>query len=292
MKLRLAVLALMLIAAACGGDDIDDAAAQTTVAAAETTTTQAAEPAETTATAAPAATGDVVQIAASALGDIVTDGAGNTLYLFVPDAQGASTCYDGCAQAWPPLVTEIVAGDGVDAALLGTTDRDDGTVQATYNGWPLYYFASDTADGDTNGQGVNDVWYVLSPTGDAIGLADVEAAPAGAVVVLGSTSLGDILLDGDGNSLYLFVPDAQGASTCYDGCAGVWPPLVGEAVGGDGVDAALLGSVERDDGTVQATYNGWPLYYFANDAAPGDTNGQGVNDVWYTLTAAGDAVSS
>jgi predicted lipoprotein with Yx(FWY)xxD motif len=60
------------------------------------------------------------------------------------------------------------AGDGVDAALLGTAARDDGSQQATYNGWPLYYFGADTAAGDTNGQGVNDVWFAISARGDAV----------------------------------------------------------------------------------------------------------------------------
>ncbi len=107
-------------------------------------------------------------MSASGLGDILTDGDGNTLYLFIPDNQGPSVCNDGCAVAWPPLEGEATAGDGVDAALLGTTERDDGTTQATYNGWPLYYYADDSAPGDTNGQAVNDVWWVLSPAGNAI----------------------------------------------------------------------------------------------------------------------------
>lgn len=113
---------------------------------------------------------------------------------------------------------------------------------------------------------------------------------AAGLVALADSSLGSILVDGDGNVLYLFTPDEQGESVCYDECAGFWPPLVGEFAAGDGVDAALMGSVARTDGSEQVTYNGWPLYYFANDAAPGDTNGQGVNEVWYVLDAAGDGI--
>ena len=109
-----------------------------------------------------------MQVAASGLGDIVTDGDGNTLYLFLPDNQGPSACNDGCAAAWPPLEGEPVAGDGADTTLLGTVTRDDGTTQATYNGWPLYHFSGDGTPGDTNGQTLNDVWWVISSTGDAI----------------------------------------------------------------------------------------------------------------------------
>lgn len=110
-----------------------------------------------------------VQVADSDLGSILVDSEGMTLYLFEADTDGSSTCYDDCATAWPALVDDApVAGDGVDEALLGTTERDDGDVQVTYDGQPLYYFASDEAAGDTNGQGVGDVWYVVDPAGAAI----------------------------------------------------------------------------------------------------------------------------
>jgi predicted lipoprotein with Yx(FWY)xxD motif len=109
-------------------------------------------------------------LASSDLGDIIVDDAGNTLYLFVPDAQGASTCYDDCEANWPVVGEVTDVGDGVDAALLATSERTNGDVQATYNGWPLYYFANDAAPGDTNGQGVGDVWYVVDASGNAIGL--------------------------------------------------------------------------------------------------------------------------
>ena len=63
---------------------------------------------------------------------------------------------------------EAMAGEGVDSTLLGTITRDDGTTQVTYNGWPLYYFAGDTAASDTAGQGLGGVWFLVSPTGEAI----------------------------------------------------------------------------------------------------------------------------
>jgi len=112
------------------------------------------------------AAGPSVMISTSALGDIVTDGDGNSLYLFLVDTNGEpSTCYDGCAASWPPLLEPVTPGSGIDASLLGIADRTDGTVQVTYNGWPLYYFSADSAPGDTNGQGVGDVWYLLDPAG-------------------------------------------------------------------------------------------------------------------------------
>ncbi len=109
---------------------------------------------------------------------------------------------------------------------------------------------------------------------------------------LSSSDLGDILVDADGNTLYLFVPDDQGDSTCYDECEANWPIVVELSSVGDGLDADLLGTTERTTGDTQATYNGWPLYYFVNDAAAGDTNGQGLNEVWYVLDASGNAIGA
>lgn len=115
-----------------------------------------------------AATGMALTISDGALGTMLVDGEGNTLYLFIPDSQGDSTCYDQCEATWPPLTGEISAGDGIDPALIGSTTRTDGTEQITYNDWPLYYFAGDAAPGDVNGQGLNDVWFVVSTAGEAI----------------------------------------------------------------------------------------------------------------------------
>ncbi|GAB4003580.1 hypothetical protein GCM10029992_45870 [Glycomyces albus] len=130
------------------------------------------------------------------------------------------------------------------------------------------------------------------------GVPDTEeetSAAAGAVTVsTGETSLGEVLVDGEGMTLYLFTDDTDGTSTCYDECAANWPPLLveGTADVDGGADEALLGTTERDDGSTQVTYNDWPLYYWAADAAPGDVDGQGVGGVWYVLDAAGDAVGA
>jgi predicted lipoprotein with Yx(FWY)xxD motif len=91
-----------------------------------------------------------------------------TLYLFTNDSPGVSTCEGGCLDAWPPLLGEPEAGAGANADLLGTIERSDGTTQVTYNDWPLYFWAQDSAPGDATGQGVNEVWWVVSPEGEAI----------------------------------------------------------------------------------------------------------------------------
>jgi predicted lipoprotein with Yx(FWY)xxD motif len=152
MKLvRLATIAsvLALTAAACSDDAGTDDGTEP-------------EPTEALAEA-------TVMVEDSDLGEIVVDAEGRTLYVFLADETSESTCYDECEDAWPPLTVdgEPVAGEGVDGALA-TSDRTDGSTQVTLGGHPLYYFASDETADDINGQGVGDVWYVVSPSGDAI----------------------------------------------------------------------------------------------------------------------------
>jgi predicted lipoprotein with Yx(FWY)xxD motif len=101
------------------------------------------------------------------LGSFLVDANNMTLYLYTKDTPGTSNCYGGCATSWPPLLTDgaPVAGAGVTASMLGTTQRTDGATQVTYNGWPLYYFVADKAAGDTNGEGKGGVWFVITPDG-------------------------------------------------------------------------------------------------------------------------------
>jgi predicted lipoprotein with Yx(FWY)xxD motif len=105
------------------------------------------------------------------LGRVLVDGNGHTLYMYVPDHQGRSTCYGTCAEQWPPLllprgVRHPVAGPGLNAGLLGTVPRKDGAIQVTYNGWPLYLYVVDVQAGEATGQADDmGLWYVLSPNG-------------------------------------------------------------------------------------------------------------------------------
>jgi predicted lipoprotein with Yx(FWY)xxD motif len=112
--------------------------------------------------------------------------------------------------------------------------------------------------------------------------------------MLADSEHGEILVDAEGRTLYMFVPDEEtGEPTCYEDCATNWPPLVadGEATVGEGLDDSLVTTVPRtDDAGEQVKYGDWPLYLFANDAAPGDTNGQGVGEVWYVVGADGEPI--
>ncbi|HUX69375.1 MAG TPA: hypothetical protein VMV41_02575 [Cellulomonadaceae bacterium] len=106
-------------------------------------------------------------------GTYLTDGAGRALYLFMSDTATTSTCSGACATAWPPFTatgTPAVTGSAT-ASKLGSLTRADGTMQVTYGGHPLYYFAPDTAPGQTKGQGKNGfgaLWWLVDPAGSAI----------------------------------------------------------------------------------------------------------------------------
>jgi predicted lipoprotein with Yx(FWY)xxD motif len=117
-----------------------------------------------------------------------------------------------------------------------------------------------------------------------------------ATVGLASTGLGQILVDSQGRTLYLFQKDSGTTSACTGACATAWPPdrTTGQPTVGTGVSASLIGTATRSDGDPQVTYNGHPLYRFANDQKAGDTNGQGVTAFggsWFVLSSAGTQVS-
>lgn len=215
------------------------------------------------------------------LGDFLVGQDGMTLYLFTNDEPGVSNCYDQCAENWPPLTVESADALAVQPGLIGefgTTERDDGTLQVTYDGMPLYYFVRDEAPGDANGQGVNDVWFVVSPPDLSIG---------------GSDELGEFVVGPNGMTLYMFTNDEGGVSACYDQCAVNWPPLLAgsdvELTAAEGV-TGTLGTTERDDGTLQITLNGMPLYYWIRDHVPGDATGQNVGERWFVVSPAGEII--
>ena len=122
-------------------------------------------------------------------------------------------------------------------------------------------------------------------SGGQSGVATVSAA---------STSLGMILVDGSGRTLYLFEKDQPNQSACAGACAAAWPvdQSSGTPKAGSGVTASMLGTIKRSDDTTQVTYNKHPLYYFQGDSGAGQHNGQGVDAfgaTWYVVTPAGGA---
>ncbi len=143
--------------------------------ASTTSMVEATEPPTTEATASTGTGTTAINTSQSAdvTGNFLVDDQGRTIYVYANDTQnsGTSACTDSeCTSEWLPVVVTgtPTAGTGVDATKLGTITRDDGTMQATYNGWPLYYFSGDTAPGDMNGQGMEGLWFLISDLGDVI----------------------------------------------------------------------------------------------------------------------------
>jgi len=231
------------------------------------------------------AEGNGVNVVANpTLGNILTDSYGRTLYRFTKDTVNVnSACYGKCAVAWPPLLIadgNPIAGEGVNGSMLGILTRTDGTRQVMYNGMPLYYYFKDVKAGDTVGQLVGNVWFIVHPN-----TTTISSGQGTTVRASRNDALGSFLTDKDGRTLYLFTKDSENHSVCYAGCATAWPPLlVGDSVEPnlDGIGGTLATTV-RNDGNRQVTYGGKPLYYFTPDTKIGDTKGQGVGTVWYVL---------
>ncbi len=161
------LVGLAVLLAACGGGTAaapgTNAPAPTTAPATEAPATEAATP-----PASSAAAETAVNLVDTSLGKVLVDGKGMTLYMFTADSAGTATCYEACAQSWPPILGTATPGTGLDAEDFATTTRTDGTTQATFYGMPLYLFAGDAAPGDVNGQGVGGKWYVLGADGKPI----------------------------------------------------------------------------------------------------------------------------
>jgi predicted lipoprotein with Yx(FWY)xxD motif len=123
----------------------------------------------------------------------------------------------------------------------------------------------------------------------------MAGSSTGPSVKLGSTSLGRVLVDSHGKTLYIWAHDKGSKSTCYGDCAEYWPPLItrGSAVAMGGVNQSLLSMSRRSDGRMQVTYAGHPLYYFVQDTRPGQTKGEGLTGFggrWDPISASGRAV--
>jgi predicted lipoprotein with Yx(FWY)xxD motif len=117
-----------------------------------------------------------------------------------------------------------------------------------------------------------------------------------ASVGVASTGLGDVLVDRQGRTVYLFERDSGAMSACTGACAVNWPPLRvrGTPLVGSGAQPSDVATTARPDGISQLTYHGHPLYTFVNDKKPGDTNGEGINAFggsWFAVSAAGDKVA-
>lgn len=258
---------LTLLLAACSGGSVDGKSSPTPAAI---PTASVSEAEATPAVERPV----VITTGQGDAGPFLVGPTGGSLYVFLRDAPDSSSCAGDCLQAWPPLLA--TAGGALEAApalggAFGSIETTAGS-QVTYNNAPLYYFAGDSGPGDTMGHSVGDVWFLARP----------ETTSTSVVSARGS-GMEAFLVGPTGMTLYLFANDAAGVSNCSGGCLERWPALTLP----DGLDATSVAAasgdlsvIMRDEGSRQVAYDGLPLYYFAGDGRPGDTNGDGVGGVW------------
>ncbi|HTY15408.1 MAG TPA: hypothetical protein VMC42_06845 [Methanoregulaceae archaeon] len=220
---------------------------------------------------------DTVKTASTALGTIIVDPQGRTLYYFANDvaANGTSACNGQCAAIWPAFnATAVMVSTPLDPADFGSTTRADGTKQTTYYGWPLYYYSGDKNPGDMNGDKFLNIWYVIKPDES--------------VLISHRSDLGLFMIDTSGKTLYFFTKDTPGQSACTGNCSTIWPPFSANPV----TAPSLLGNgnftqITRPDGMNQTAFMGRPLYYYSRDAKPGDVNGQGFGNLWFVANISG-----
>src|SRR5258708_4162251 len=195
------------------------------------------------------------------LGKFLVGKDGLTLYSFTPDPLNTSVCVDKCATAWPPLLVDsadkLTVADGI-PGTFSTFKRADGTLQVAYNGIALYYWFKDAKAGDTTGNRVGRVWWIVPPA-----TAYAQRIP----------KLGNVLVAAKGMTLYTYTKDTADTSACYDQCATNWPPLLVKTADDFVPGVNLPGkfaTTKRTDGALQVTYNSMPLYGFKSDKAIGD----------------------
>lgn len=211
-----------------------------------------------------------------------------SLYVFANDTLNTSNCNNGCLTNFPAFL----AGEYDQATgAYGIIERDDGFMQWTFEGQPLYFATADQAIGDTNGHEVGNVWFLIPPAFTDIQTQD--SALGETIVTQGFTntySVNDVdefvsvLQDTSGRQLYTFDNDDAEQSACNSlGCIGNWPALLVKST--DSLEAPYS-AFEREDGSQQIALNGKPLYLFTPDTQAGDQNGEGAGDVWFVARPA------
>jgi predicted lipoprotein with Yx(FWY)xxD motif len=128
--------------------------------------------------------------------------------------------------------------------------------------------------------------------GESSAVKASESGGAGTIGTAEVEGLGTVLVDAEGMTVYDYTVDEGTMSNCYGGCEAAWPPVTttGKPTAGEGAMASALGTTERKDGTLQVTYEGHPLYTFAEDEAPGEANGNEVEGTWFVLDEKGAEV--
>jgi predicted lipoprotein with Yx(FWY)xxD motif len=222
-------------------------------------------------------------------GMVLASGSGLTLYYYSDDrpGNGKSACTGSCASAWPPLTGTAQAPSGVTLpGEIGSITRQGGVHQVTVNGYPVYTYADDKSPGQVSGNDVGGVWHVIKVSG---GSASASGSSGhGGMMKVETTSAGKVLANPHGLTVYYYTGDKphSGVSSCTGSCATAWPPVVAPVQVPASVKlAGSPGAIVRPNGVRQVTINGYPIYRYAEDKAPGQALGNGVGGEWHVIKA-------
>ena len=188
---------------------------------------------------------------------VLTDTNHKTLYSFSNDLNisNGSSCNDDCAVKWPPLLVK----DGDKASEHYTlVTRENGEQQWAYRGMPLYRWINDAESGDTTGEGIKSVWFVVQPL---------------PISKYNTTNLGTILTNSSGLSLYILDNESTTNIVCKGGCLTAWPPLLAD---NNDINRGDYTIFTNSAGNKQWAYKDQPLYHWKTDTQPNDTKGQGL----------------
>ncbi|MGC8544715.1 MAG: hypothetical protein ACP5UJ_07645 [Athalassotoga sp.] len=208
------------------------------------------------------------------IGNYLVDANGMTLYYFTENVDG-KTFNGSYLDFWSPFyVSKIVVPSSLNPKDFSVVTGGDGRPQIAYKGWPLYYFINDKKPGDTNGEGVKGLWYVMKP--------DYT------VMVGTNPKLGNYLVDANGMTLYYLDGESTSTIKCNGMCLSFWPAFnVKSIVVPSGLNSSNFQIFKRPDGSSQLSYEGKPLYYFIRDSYRGDVSGNNLKDpfgIWYAVT--------
>jgi len=270
-----ALIAVALAVTACGAGSAGGAYGY------GTQTTQATSP------AAPASPSSVSTTAlkteTTRAGMVLASSHGLTLYYYAEDKRGSgkSMCTGSCATAWPPLAAPVKAPAGVRLpGPLGMITRPGGVRQVTINGFPIYLYAGDKAPGQDAGNGIEGSWHIIKIP------ATAAATGRAAALKVIRTRAGTVLASSRGLTLYYYAEDKPGSgkSMCTGSCATAWPPLAAPVKAPAGVRLpGRLRTITRPNGLKQVTLNGYPLYLYVGDKAPGQATGNGIGGAWHVI---------
>lgn len=206
-----------------------------------------------------------IQLEEVGYGWLLRDAHGMSLYVTDRDFEpNKSTCNDQCAENWPPLIP------GDDAAGIGewtVIAREDGSRQWTFQGKPLYAYSGDKAEGDTFGDGLQNVWHLAMKLIETPSVVDIRKTMLGHVLVEAATQ----------RTLYVYHDASSAGPACDAECTRTWVPLKAPMMASGRNDWSV---VTREDGTRQWAYKGNALYRFAGDWNPGETMGHREEGPW------------